>query len=291
MTVLAQVGVGDQIQRALQTTWTNIISFVPKLGGFLIILLIGYFVAKVVAKILDRVLERVGFDHVVERGGIRRALARSRYDASSLLSKLLFYALMLFVLQLAFGLFGPNPISNIIFAIIAFLPKIFVAVVIVVLAAAIAAAVREIIDSALGGLSYGRMLANLAAGAILTVAVFAALNQVEIAPEIVNGLFYAMLAVITGSAIVAIGGGGIMPMRRKWEQYLSRMEDEAPRIRQAVRSTSKEDLKADAEQRTQELRADESYEQRPGSYDETVPLDRVEPMRDAGQPRHRHRGS
>ncbi|MGH8887972.1 MAG: hypothetical protein ACRDYX_23000 [Egibacteraceae bacterium] len=55
-------------------------------------------------------------------------MARSRHDASDLVSKLVYYALMLFVLQLAFGVFGPNPVSDIIRSIIAFLPKVFVAI-------------------------------------------------------------------------------------------------------------------------------------------------------------------
>jgi hypothetical protein len=252
MTVLAQV----DVDAALQQAWTNVATFAPKLVGFLVILLIGYLVAKAIAKILDKVLERVGFDRAVERGGIKQAMARSRYDASDLVSKLLYYALMLFVLQLAFGVFGPNPISDIIASIIAFLPKIFVAIVIVVVAAAIAAAAREIVDASLGGLPYGRMLANLVGGAILVVGVFASLNQLEIAPEIINGLFYALLAIIAGTAIVAIGGGGVMPMRRKWEQYLARIEQEAPRIRQELQSTSTEDLKARAEQRREQVRGE-----------------------------------
>ena len=47
----------------------------------------GYFVARVIAKAVDAVLERVGFDHAVERGGIKSALAKSKYDASDLLAK------------------------------------------------------------------------------------------------------------------------------------------------------------------------------------------------------------
>ena len=47
---------------------------------------------------------------------------------------------------------------------------------------------------------------------------FAALNQLEIAPAIVNGLFYALLIAIVGSVVVAFGGGGI-PVAR---EYLSR---------------------------------------------------------------------
>lgn len=281
MSILAQANVGDQVQGALQAAWTNVVTFAPKFAGFLVILLIGWLVAKAIAKILDRLLERVGFDRAVERGGIQRALSRSRYDASSLLSKLLFYALMLFVLQVAFGVFGPNPVSDILFGIIAFLPKIFVAILIVVVAAAISAAVREIVDSTMGGLSYGRMLANLAGGAILAIGVFAALNQIEIAPEIINGLFYAILAVIAGSAIVAIGGGGIMPMRRKWEQYLARMEAEAPRVREEIRSTSRADLEARAEQRKPPLRPDDDDERTRPLDSNRAPEDAI---RDAGRP-------
>ncbi|MGH3665103.1 MAG: mechanosensitive ion channel family protein, partial [Egibacteraceae bacterium] len=227
----------------------SVAAFVPKFIAFLAILIIGYFIAKAIAKIVDKVLERVGFDRAVERGGVKKALSRTKYDASAILGKIAFYALMLFVLQLAFGVWGPNPISELLFGVIAFLPKIFVAIVIIVVASAIAAGVREIVDAGLGGLGYGRLLANIASLAILAIGVFAALNQVEVAPEIVNGLFYAVLAIIAGSAIVAIGGGGIVPMRHQWERAINRVEDEAPRLRTEAESTSTEDLRARAEAR------------------------------------------
>ena len=53
------------------------------------------------------------------------------------------------------------------------------------------------------------MIARAAGIAVLVLGAFAALNQLEIAPEIVNGLFYAMLIAIVGSVVVAFGGGGI----------------------------------------------------------------------------------
>ncbi len=141
--------------RGIEDAWTRVTTFVPKFLGFLVVLLVGYFIAKAIGKIFDQVLERVGFDRAVERGGIKRALANSQYDASSLVSKVVFYALFLLVLQLAFGIFGPNPVSDLIAGVVAYLPKVVAAVVIVVVAAAVAAAVKEIIQSALGGLSYG----------------------------------------------------------------------------------------------------------------------------------------
>jgi hypothetical protein len=75
---------------------------------FLIILVIGWIVARTIAKILSKVLSKVGFDRVVERGGIKRALDRSRYDASDILAKIVYYAIMLFVLSTAFACSGPT---------------------------------------------------------------------------------------------------------------------------------------------------------------------------------------
>jgi len=239
MTVLAQVDLEGGLERA----WTSIITFLPKLGGFLLILVIGYFVAKAIEKILDKVLERVGFDRLVERGGLKRAMDRSKLDASDILSRIVFYTVMLFVLQLAFGVFGPNPISDLIEGIIAFLPNLFVAILIIVITAAVATGVRTIVSGLLGGLSYGRALAAIAAAGIWVVGITAALTQINVAEPIVIGLFYALLALIVGVGIVAIGGGGIQPMRERWNRALNRMEREAPQIREEVRTGGAEALR------------------------------------------------
>jgi hypothetical protein len=60
----------------------------------------------------------------------------------------------------------------------------------------------------------------------LIFGIFAALSQLQIAPAIVNGLFYATPLAIAGSIIVSVGGGGIPTMRRYWEQASSSMETE-----------------------------------------------------------------
>lgn len=228
--VIAAVDYG----RGIEDAWTRVTTFVPKLLGFLVVLIVGYFVAKAIAKVFDQVLARVGFDRAVERGGIKRALADSQYDASSLISKVVFYALFLLVLQLAFGIFGPNPVSDLIAGVVAYLPKVAAAIIIVVVAAAMAAAVKEVIESALGGLSYGSGLAMGASVAILVVGAFAALSQLQIAPAIVNGLFYALLAIMVGSAVIAIGGGGIQPMQARWESAMARWDEEKPQARQEL---------------------------------------------------------
>ncbi len=232
---------------ALERAWENTLEVLPKVALFLLILIVGWIIAKAVARVLETLLEKVGFDGWVERGGIKRALAKSEYDASDLLAKIVFYGLFLIVLQLAFGVFGDNPVSDLIDGLVAYLPNVFVAILIIVIAAYIAAAVRDITRSSLGALSYGETLATLAYVAILVVGIFAALDQLEIAPAIVNGLFYAILAIVAGSLIIAIGGGGIQPMRSRWEAWLSKAEEEAPRIA-AARDSAPEGVRTGAAQ-------------------------------------------
>ena len=217
----------DSLTRAFDAA----VAFVPQLIGFLLILLVGWIIAKAVAKLIGKLLEKVGFDQAVERGGIEKALAKSKFDASDIVAKLVYYTLMLFVLQLAFGVFGPNPISVLISGVIAFLPKLIVAIIIIVVAAAIAAAVKTLIEGTLGGLSYGKILATIASAFILFLGVVAALNQIEFATTVTTPILITILATVAGVLIVGAGGGLIKPMQARWESYLAKAEAEAPKVK------------------------------------------------------------
>lgn len=64
------------------------------------------------------------------------------------------------------------------------------------------------------------------------VALAAALKQLQIATNVVNAVLYATLAAAVGIAIVAVGGGGISPMRSRWgthPEQVRRREAEAGR--------------------------------------------------------------
>jgi hypothetical protein len=246
------------IGAALTDMWRSVLLFVPKALAFIAILVIGYFIAKFVRKLVDRVLERVGFDRAVERSGLGRTMARARYDASDILARLVYYAVLLFTLQLAFGVWGPNPISDLISAVISWLPRAFVAILIVVVAAAIAAAVRDLITGALGGLSYGRLIANVVSIFIIALGVIAALNQVGIATTVTTPVLVAVLATIAGILIVGVGGGLVRPMQQRWERWLERMATESAVIRERAKAYQAE--KAEEERRrvdAERARADE----------------------------------
>jgi hypothetical protein len=213
----------------LRDTLGNLVALVPKVLLFIVILVVGWIIARLVGKAIATVLNKVGFDRTVERGGLRRWMGT--YQASQLAGRIVYYALMLMVLWFAFGAFGPNPISDLLRAVVGFLPRIFVALVILVIAAAIASAVKDVITSALGGLSYGPMLGTFAQVVILVLGIIAALSQVGVATTVTGPVLIAILATIAGVIVVGVGGGLVMPMRDRWERMLTRSEAEMGTLR------------------------------------------------------------
>jgi len=233
----------------LQDGLAAVIAFVPLALLFLLILVVGLIVAKLISKALDKLLEKVGFDRLVERGGIKRALAGSKLDASDIVAKIVYYTLVLFVLQFAFGVFGQNPVSDLLQGIIGFLPKIIVAIIIVVIASAIAAGAKGLIQNTLGGLSYGKVLGNVVAVFILFLGITAALNQIEVATTVTTPILIAVLAIIAGVIIVGAGGGLIKPMQARWETMLTKAEEEAPKIQQQAKAAPSVQQQAEQAQR------------------------------------------
>jgi hypothetical protein len=227
----------------MDDTWQNILNslgdWVLKVAGFLAIFIIGWIIAKILGNVVNRVLARMGFTRFAERTQLRRWTGS--YEPSALLGKIVYYAALLFTLQIAFNVFGPNPVSDIIDTIIAWLPRLFVAAIIMVVAFAIANAVFDIVRNALSQFSYGKTLARIAQVVIIALAAIAALNQVGVATTITLPILIAALATIAGILIVGVGGGMIRPMQERWERMLNRAETESVKVASAVRERPSRD--------------------------------------------------
>ncbi|WP_369370635.1 hypothetical protein AB1046_17840 [Promicromonospora sp. Populi] len=203
-----------------------IASFIPQLLVFLIVLLIGYFIAKAIARFVGMILRRIGFNKVLERAGANRLLAGSGIEPIELLTKIIYYFILLITLQLALSAFGPtNPVSAIVNDIVAWLPSLVVAIVIVVIAGAIANAVKDLLLNTLGRVSYGPFVAKAVSFFILALGVIAAVNQIGIGTTVTMPVLVAFLATLAGILIVGVGGALIGPMRSRVEAFLNNLSD------------------------------------------------------------------
>ena len=219
-------------QQGLTSAWSSVATFVPKLIAFIAILVVGWFIAKAVATVVGKLLTKVGLDRAVQKAGINEMLAQTNFTATGILTKLVYYAVLLLALQFAFGVWGPNPVSDMFAGVVAWLPKAFIALLIIVVGGAIARAVKDVVLSMFGGLSYGKTLATVVSIFIWGIVIIAALSQAGIATTVTGPVLVTVLATLGGIAVVGVGGGLIKPMTLRWERWLQRAEDEAPRMRE-----------------------------------------------------------
>ncbi|MEU3554421.1 mechanosensitive ion channel family protein [Streptomyces fragilis] len=218
----------------LDDAWSEVVAFVPRLAVFLVVLVVGWVVARTAAKVLERMLRRAGSERPAARSGVRLLLRDSPHDLTGIISRLVFYLLMLAVLRLALGVFGPNPVGAVVDGVVAWLPRGIVAVLLVVVTLAVADAVRRVVGSVLASAAYGGAVARVLWAVVLLLGFVAAASQAGVATGVVLPVLYAGLATVGGIAVVGVGGGLIGPMRSRWERWLTRAEQEVAAARSGV---------------------------------------------------------
>jgi HAMP domain-containing protein len=203
---------GEAILTSFSNALSLIFSFIPKLLGFLIILLVGWLIANALGKAVTFLLRKVGFDRLSDRIGLTTLSQRMglQMDAAGLLGRLVYWFIFLIFLIPAVEALGLTSISNVLNAIIAYLPNVFVAILVLFLGALIANFVADIVRGATASTNIGNpnVFAAIARYAILGFVAIVALEELQIAPSIINLLFGA---IVFGAALafgLAFGLGG-----------------------------------------------------------------------------------
>jgi small-conductance mechanosensitive channel len=190
----------------LQDALSLFLSYIPQLIGAIIILIIGYIVAKVLQAVVGRVLQAVGFDGWMEKGGIKQFFDRAETNQTphSILGKLVFWFVFIIALTMAADALGIPQVSTVLGQLIAYIPNIIAAILILILAALLANFVSGIVRGATGS----GLLASIAQYAIIVYAAFAALTQLGIAVQLTANTFLILLGGVALAAALAFGIGG-----------------------------------------------------------------------------------
>ena len=123
------------------------------------------------------------------------------------LAKLLFWLVMLVVVLLASAALGLESINQMFGTMLAFLPTLIAAIVVVILGMIVGEFVRGLITALAGNVAGVPTLAKLAKGAVVLVSVFLALQQVGVDQEIVTAAFTLILGAVALAAGLAFGLG------------------------------------------------------------------------------------
>ncbi len=216
-----------------QLMWAELVDFLPNLLGAILILLIGLIVAKLLEKATDAILERLHFDEALDRGGVHRALARTgtKLDPSSLVARLVFWVVALTTIVMATNALGLTAVSAMLYSLITYIPNVIVAVLIVIIGMVLGEFVKDVLAASMGGVSGFLAIGKVAKGAIVTLALFMALDQLQVADDIVRTAFTLLLGAIALAVGLAFGLG----CRDLAGEYMRRWVEQGQRKAEEVR--------------------------------------------------------
>lgn len=207
--VIAQI---QDIGTAFMNLLSEVILFIPRLLTFALILLVGYIVARVVRTLLTKGLRALHFDNIADRAGVTRALelAGTRMDAAAVLGAVAFWWIFLVFAEIAVNSLGLTEISAFVNSVLAYLPNIFVAILILIIGSLLANVIAGIVRGAAGeaGLSTASLLATVARWAILIFAFLAALTQLNVAQNMIFILVAGIVGMLAIAGGLALGLGG-----------------------------------------------------------------------------------
>jgi Conserved TM helix len=253
---------GVAMWTSLTSALTLVFSFIPKLLGFLVILLVGWLVASAFEKIIAALLRKVGFDRMADRIGLTRLEQRMnlRMDAAGLLAKIVYWFVFLVFLVPAVEALGLSSISSLLGQLIAYIPNVFVAILILFLGTLAATFVADLIRGAIASANVGNanVFANIARYTILGFVAIIALEQLQIAPAILNILFTAIVGALALAFGLAFGLGG----RESAQRWLMRGESNLTTTATRSRVQQEAGTETPVEQSTSTRYSQKPYPQR-----------------------------
>ncbi len=203
---------GTALMSSLTAAMAMLFSAVPKILGFLIIILAGWLIASLAEKAVAAILRTIHFNDLAERSGLADFVRKmgTDTDSSGMIGAITKWFIRLIALVVAFDALGLPAVSDVLRQLLLWLPNVVVALVVLVIGGLAARALSNIVRGAAaeGGLGNPDMLAKVASTLVWAFAIVVAVNQIGIATELVNTLFMAFVGAIALAVGLSFGLGG-----------------------------------------------------------------------------------
>ena len=229
--------IGDSVQRSFD----KFFDFLPNLLGCLILLLIGYIVAKVLQRLVKTLLKKMNIDERL------RSSDGSRYvenilpgsSVSSGLARIVFWLVFVFFIFAAIAALGVSALTGFMNDVLGYLPNVIAAILIFIVAALVAGAVSVAVRRFMGDSPTGKIVSTAVPALVMVIALFMILDQLKIAEDIVTIAFAATMGALALGLALAFGLGGRNVAERMLEDaYRSGREARDQARRDAAQSGS-----------------------------------------------------
>lgn len=229
---------GAAVMTSLTAALSLFLAAIPRIVGFIVILIIGWLISGVLAAAMAALLRAVRFNDLAQRSGLSGFVQNMgvRKDTAGVLADVVKWFVRLIVLVVAFDALGLPAVSAVFQQFLLWIPNLIVAVVILVIAGLAANALGDLIrgSTAQAGFSNPDLLATIARVAVWSFGIVVAVNQIGIAQTLVNTLFMGFIGALALAAGLAFGLGGRETAGQIVDNWYRRGREARPKMERAA---------------------------------------------------------
>jgi small-conductance mechanosensitive channel len=199
------------ISSSLEALFIKIAGFLPGLFGAIIILVIGYFISRLVRYALVAVLKKSGMDKLASATGIDGQLSRlgKKVSVSSALGLMVFWISLLVFVVMAADSLGLSQLGETVDQFLLFIPRLIAATLILLFGLAAANLIKAMIytHAKAGDFEFSRPLSNAAYGLVAILTLSLTINQLDIDTRLLDIIITISLAALGIAAAISLGLG------------------------------------------------------------------------------------
>jgi hypothetical protein len=220
---------------SFRDAFSMILSAIPRILAFIIIVAIGWFVSSLLAKGVTGLLRAIRFEDLMQKSGLADFVNKmgTGVDSVGIIAGVVKWIVRVVVLLVAFDALGLPAVSDVMRQFLLWLPNLVVAIFVLFIGGIAARALGNIVRGATaeGGFANPETLANIARTAVWAFAVVVAINQLGIATNLINTLFTGFVGALAIALGVAFGLGGRDLAARTLEGWYDQTEGVRPKRR------------------------------------------------------------
>jgi len=231
----------DTLMASFRDAFSMILSAIPRILGFVIIVAIGWFVSSLLAKGVTGLLRAIRFEELMQKSGLADFMTKmgTGIDSVGIVAGIVKWIVRIVVLLVAFDALGLPAVSDVMRQLLLWLPNLVVAIFVLFIGGIAARALGNIVRGATaeGGFSNPETLSNVARTAVWAFAVVVAINQLGIATNLINTLFTGFVGALAIALGLAFGLGGRDLASRTLENWYDQAQEAKPKRERGRTST------------------------------------------------------
>lgn len=208
----------NEIVNALQSVVVSVIEWAPRVLGALLVLIIGRILLGVIRKVIVKLLGLSPANAVFDRAGLTTAVQPSGKSPAELVATIVYAILFVALWMIVFDILGLFAIADLLQRLLRWIPVVFIAAAVVLIAAAVATWVSELLRPFASARNVSWLPGIVRAG-IIVFGALAALDILNI--NFADNLVRIVVAGAVLALAIAFGVGGIDTAKKWWERYLN----------------------------------------------------------------------